>query len=120
MNNDYESKLIKYNKIINSTAQDIHCDISGFAHKLIDPGQGVIGFDTLVLQHISNSVADLDNFIENFIKNTPDYRDYHLETRYETVTPPESKLDNLPNVYTSKIVTEFVKNDREQIKDEFY
>jgi len=91
MNNDYESKLIKYNKIINSTAQNIHCDISGFTHKLIDPGQGVIGFDTLVLQHISNSVADLDNFIENFIKNTPDYIDYHLETRYETVTPPESK-----------------------------
>jgi len=120
MNNDYESKLIKYNKIINSATQDIHCDISGFAHKLIDPGQEVIGFDTLVLQHISNCVADLDNFIENFIKNTPDYRDYHLETRYETVTPPESKLDNLPDVYASKIVTEFVKNDREEIKDEFY
>lgn len=112
MNNDYESKLIKYNKIINSATQDIHCDISGFAHKLIDPGQEVIGFDTLVLQHISNCVADLDNFIENFIKNTPDYGDYHLETRYEKL---QSIDDNyVPDIIISKIITEFVRNDDEK------
>ncbi len=120
MNNDYESKLIKYNKNINSVMQDIHCDTSGFSPKLIEPGQEVIGFNTLVQQHILNSVADLGNFIENFIKNTPDYRDYHLETQHEIVMPPEGKLDNLPDVYTLKIFTEFVKNDKEEIKDEFY
>lgn len=105
---------------MNSTTQDIYCDVSGFAPKLIDQGQEVVGFNTLVQQQILNRVADLDNFIENFIKNTPDYRDYHLETRHEMVMPLEGKLDNLPDVYTLKIVTEFVKNDKEEIKDEFY
>lgn len=105
---------------MNSTTQDIHCDVSRFTHKLIDPGQEVIGFDSLVQQNILNRVEDLENFIENFIKNNPDYRDYHLETRHEMVTPIESKLDNLPDIYTLKIVTEFVKNDKEEIKDEFY
>lgn len=114
MNNDYESELIRYNKSINSITQDIHCDASEFIPKLIDPEQEVIGFNTVVQQHISNSVADLNNFIENFIENTPDYKDYHLETRHEIVMPPESRLDNISDVYTLKIVTEFVKNDNEE------
>ena len=104
-----ELNLIKYNKIINDKKKDIHCDVNGFHHELVEPSEEFIGFDNLVLQHISNQVVELDKFIDNFIRNNPDYKDYHLETRLDKIKPLDDEY--IPDVVTSKIVTEFVRND---------
>lgn len=104
-----ELNFIKYDKIINAKKQDIHCDILGFNNEIIEPEENIIGFNDMVLQHISENVADFNSFIENFIENNPDYKDYHLETHYDKVKPFDNEY--IPDVITSKIVTEFVRND---------
>lgn len=105
-----ELNFIKYNKIINDKKKNIHCDVLGFKHEVIEPEENVIGFDDMFLRHISENVVDFDKFIEDFIEDNPDYQDYHLETRYDKVKPFDDEY--IPDVITSKIVTEFVRNDK--------
>lgn len=102
--------LIKYNKIINAKNKDIHCDVLGFKHKILKPNEDIIGFDEMVLQHISQNVTDFYKYIENFVKNNPDYMDYHIETHCDKIQPFDDEY--IPDVITSKIVTEFVRNDK--------
>lgn len=104
-----ELNFIKYNKIINAKKQDIHCNVLGFKHEIIEPEEKIIGFDDMVLEHISENVTLFDEFIEDFIKNNPDYKDYHIKTYYDKIQPIDDEY--IPDVITSKIVTEFVRND---------
>lgn len=104
-----ELNSIKFNKIINAKKKYIHCDVLGFKHKISKPNEDVVGFDTMVLQHLSKNVADLDKFIENFVKNNYDYKDYHLETHCDKIQ--QFYDEYIPDVITSKIVTEFVRKD---------